>query len=234
MENDINIDLYEWFRVVKKYLPRKTCLTLYGDRIKEIRRIRRIIYLYSSQFDRENMRNLISKEQYDNALDCYLNFSKLDKYLERLIIYDNQKSSRLNKRVEKMLNEFRVPVFFTITFTDEVLESTSSEFRRNEVKKWLKENCEDYVANIDFGDSEKYFDDLGIIRQGTHREHYHAITSNIINGDTWLYGFAYGEVIKRSSDSKAMSKYLCKLTNHALKRSTKFNRVIYCRRRKRD
>ena len=74
---------------------------------------------------------------------------------------DFARSTRLKKRIEFMMNLGEC-TFLTLTFTDDVLNKTSQDTRRQHVFRYLKSQSSFYVANIDFGSKHG-------------REHYHAI-----------------------------------------------------------
>lgn len=146
---------------------------------------------------------------------------------------------RLRSRIKRILR-FPSPVFVTFTFTDEVLSSTSPDSRRQYVRRFLSKHAAEYVANIDFGEKN-------------HREHYHAVCSEPLPLSEWSYGLINAECVltsrtvsvvpKRFSHlpedeanrlldleaEKRLSKYVAKLTNHALKETADSSRLIYSR-----
>lgn len=106
-------------------------------------------------------------------------------------------------------------VFVTLTFTDEVLSKTTEKTRRRYVSRYLKEQSDEYVGNIDFSP------DIG-------REHYHAVVCGRVDMKKWKYGFAFAEQIRaHDRDLCRLSKYITKLTSHALKIDA--TRLIYSR-----
>ena len=112
-------------------------------------------------------------------------------------------------------------IFLTLTFTDYVLANTSVETRRKYVRRYLKEECNKYCANIDFGSKNG-------------REHYHAIISakgDSVDLSKWQYGAINAQRIRTSEDDcKKTCKYIAKLTSHAIKESTGHAyRIIYSR-----
>lgn len=112
-------------------------------------------------------------------------------------------------------------IFLTLTFTDDVLKNTSVETRRKYVTRFLKAQCKTYVANIDFGSKNG-------------REHYHAIVFPIgssIDLKAWSYGRINAERIHPSdNDIARTTKYIAKLTSHAIKDTTGHAyRIIYSR-----
>lgn len=115
-------------------------------------------------------------------------------------------------------------VFCTLTFSDEVLASTTAQTRRRYVSRWCKSVSPLYVANVDFGSKNG-------------REHYHAIVCNIVKKEAkeaWKYGFTWFERVRSNKchSEERVSRYITKLTSHALKESTKVGqtRVIYSKR----
>lgn len=110
--------------------------------------------------------------------------------------------------------------FLTLTFTDEVLASTSAATRRRYVSRFLKSTCPFYVANLDYGG-----------KRG--REHYHAVVmADRVNYKAWhKYGAIRGDRVHSSNaDEARVCEYLSKLTNHSLKASCgKLPRIIYSR-----
>lgn len=188
--------------------------------------------------------NAIDKQTYINAQEGIIKDQQLDDtYFDLLMSYNyndikearkiNKASysrvKRLKERVTGMLTSGHC-VFCTFNFNDEILSTTTSETRRKYVTRHLKSfNCQ-YIANIDFGNDNEYIDRKGNKRKGTSREHYHALICIDKLPMKWSYGFEFLEHvrIKNSTDVK-LSKYISKLTNHAIKETTKRYAVIYSR-----
>lgn len=133
--------------------------------------------------------------------------------------YDNhrKKNQRARTKIDKIIQSGKA-LFLTLTFTDNILTSTTEKTRRTYVSRFLKENCMEYVANIDFG-----------AKNG--REHYHAVVSveNKLIYSNWKFGALNGLKIRNNSNPLAMAKYINKLSNHATKSTTKNSRLIYSR-----
>lgn len=131
-----------------------------------------------------------------------------------------ERTNRLKKRISDMLLNGDC-LFITLTFNDETLSTTTPKNRRVFVSRYLKQfNCK-YVANIDFGSKN-------------HREHYHAvINASTIDFKSWRkYGNINVERVRNKDIEKDMtklSKYICKLSNHAIKETTKRSSLIYSR-----
>lgn len=127
---------------------------------------------------------------------------------------------RLNKRVETILLSGSC-IFGTLTFTDKVLNETTEKERRVMVVRYLKSISNNYVANIDFG-------------KKNHREHYHFLARcDLASNKEWLkYGACKFERVRNrniENDKVRLSKYIAKLSNHAIKETTKRSALIYSR-----
>lgn len=138
---------------------------------------------------------------------------------------------RKRKNIENRFNTIIYSsnaIFVTLTFDNETLSKTQEHIRRKYVQRFLKEQCICYVANIDYGDKEKN-------PESNEREHYHALVmtfneDNKIDMTKWVYGYAYCKRVHRTKeDTEKISKYVAKLSQHALKKSTKLPRLIWSR-----
>ena len=123
--------------------------------------------------------------------------------------------------------------FGTLTFKNEVLESTTQQTRRRYVSRLLKGVSSCYVANIDFGDKLKNPD-------SNEREHYHFVcySEDKPNLESWKEKYGFVKCVKcgcAEKDIKKVCKYTAKLSHHALKASTELGviggipRLIYSR-----
>lgn len=130
------------------------------------------------------------------------------------------RAKRLKDRVEAMLLNGDC-LFLTLTFTDTTLANSTEKVRRVAVSRFLKQFGVPYVANIDFGSKN-------------NREHYHAIinASNIDLSSWRKYGNINAQRVRNRNierDSIRLSKYVAKLSNHAIKETTKRSCLIYSR-----
>ena len=148
----------------------------------------------------------------------------LEEFIEakRIVKAGFNRCSRLTTTIENMLNKAWLLdekcLFLTFTFNDACLRSTNAQSRRKYITLFLKKYCDCYVANIDFGKLKG-------------REHYHAVVLPYTKIDfkEWLkYGTIDYEYI-HTPNSKALAKYTSKLTNHAIKETTKRSATIYSR-----
>lgn len=153
--------------------------------------------------------------------DCM--YSDLFRVYNEIVKIDNaacHRTTRLRKRIESMLLNGDC-LFLTLTFNDETLNQTSEDTRRQYVRKYLKRfNCP-YVANIDFG-------------KENGREHYHAVinTSHIELSYWRMYGNINVERVRNNRielSKTRLSKYISKLSNHAIKETTRRSCLIYSR-----
>ena len=123
---------------------------------------------------------------------------------------------RLKDKITYFVNHYSCS-FLTLTFTNDVLNNTSAETRRRYVARHLKSFGVPYVANIDFGEKNG-------------REHYHAVICAPLDSCSWSYGYSSSEKIHTDDLSKErLSTYITKLTNHAIKETTKRSSLLYSR-----
>lgn len=211
------------------------------------------------------------KEMYQSDIKCDFSYSDAinienalkdnPSYKRALRQTHNRKNQkhRLNKRIKSILftmynSIYNSPdiyraFFVTLTFDNDILESTNKATRRTYIARFLKEYTYYYIANIDYG-------------KENNREHYHAIvlldTKQYDNlkryrGETYnhkLYTKGYntfklitipqllfleGEakyqidsMIKEDRSSLKIASYINKLTNHGYKENTG-DRLIYAR-----
>ena len=133
-----------------------------------------------------------------------------------------KRNKRIRQHLEAIISQRAL--FLTLTFTDEVLASTTQATRRKYVSRLLGAFKVPYIANIDFGDSKDYIDDKGNARKGTNREHYHAVIQlSKIDHKKWAYGNMDFKRVYNTNDL-AMARYLTKLQYHAIKTP---KRIIY-------
>lgn len=169
---------------------------------------------------------LEGKEDNIKYLDSiYFNYwleGRVEEFNEALKINDAHyhRIKRLNKRVGAMLEDGQC-LFLTLTFNDNCLNETTPHDRRVAVTRYLKQYQTKYIANIDYGKTN-------------HREHYHAlILIDKVNNETWKkYGninFKKVRYQNGKSPSKILAKYIAKLSNHAIKETTKRSTLIYSR-----
>lgn len=127
-----------------------------------------------------------------------------------------ERVKRLKNRLSSFIEDGKC-CFLTLTFRDEILDKTSPETRRKYISRFLKSFGVPYVANKDFGK------DFG-------REHYHAVIKTArIDMQSYDYGFIFAETIHQTKDNVKLAKYIAKLTNHAIKETTKRSVLLYSR-----
>ena len=194
----------------------------------KLRSLSRNIYKEYGKEER-NMANMqIAYDQYDEFVElCGNEVIRVCKNLNRAF-YKRRK--KVKRRIEYMVTTGNC-IFLTFTFTDDTLNSTTSDYRRKRVVKFCeKYNCL-YVGNIDFGVKDEYIDKLGVSHQGTHREHYHVVIQcDEVDYSDWLkdnrcndkvkLGTINGIKVRKVEDAQAIATYITKLSNHAIKSST--------------
>lgn len=177
--------------------------------------------------------NKLDKQTYLNSIEGIIKDQKLDdEYFDLLMQYDYndikearkinkatyQRIKRLKDRITQYIEE-KPCIWATLTFSDEVLDNTNPETRRQYVRRFLKSHSACYLANIDYGSKNE-------------REHYHAlmVVDKVPRG-SWSYGWdKYKRVrVNQKSSAVRISKYISKLTNHAIKETTHSCYIIYSR-----
>lgn len=111
--------------------------------------------------------------------------------------------------------------FLTLTFNNEFLNTTSATYRRKYVSRFLNSLDCSYIANIDFGKQNA-------------REHYHAVVACVPTVDqmkAYSCGFYSVQPVRDTSDDEVrLAKYVSKLSNHAIKETTKRSALLYSRK----
>lgn len=216
----MNID-YEY----KSYVLRE-----HADLLRKQKRAKLFEYAYALKVNegivsfalktkKEEYQPLICLEQFA----CENNLVNELRECEKINKAEYERVKRLKKRVASMLSSGPC-VFLTLTFTDKTLAETNEKQRRVAVCRYLKQFDCRYVANIDFG----------VDKTKTMREHYHAlIQCEQVQFNDWRkYGNINAEKVRlRCGDSatEKMSKYIAKLSNHAIKEMARRSALIYSR-----
>lgn len=183
-------------------------------------------YLTNKTLEEMNYEGVVSlnpKENIDNLyIDAMFNGVKPEEWEEILKINkaNYNRRTRLQNRVSEIITQ-NESLFLTITFNDDALNSSTPIERRKWIARYLKKSNSIYVANIDFGKTN-------------HREHYHAVVGcNHVDPKEWKHGTVNFEHIRLKKDTKndivKISKYIAKLTNHAIKETTKRSALLYSR-----
>lgn len=222
------------------YELKSIIMSNFNDIVNAVRVERKIQYLESLPYDRGiDARVHVLKahtecidEMYDTMESAPIIYAEAN----RIVDADKQRKKRLKQRIERIFSKGRT-YFITLTFNDEVMNSTDAHTRRVYVTRFLKEISDDYVGNVDFG------------AQGG-REHFHAVIhSDKLDDIQYFYSKKYGWICSQcdqfkgwtygyysikscGTDNKDKSKlawYVSKLTNHAIKETTKRNALIYSR-----
>lgn len=153
-------------------------------------------------------------------IDLYLNYKPLT-HLEQVICERTYKASsnrqnRLNKRIKSMLKlNCPVKLFITFTLNNENISKDIKLLRKHISNFFKKNNAVDYVANVDYG-------------KKNGRLHFHAVAvfNSEIDLKAWSLGAINIEHIRikdpnnlEPADYLQLSRYINKLTNHALKKT---------------
>lgn len=164
---------------------------------------------YENSMSDDSLKKLIEEHEALQNNELYAESCKIVKA-------EKNRATRLNKKMSELLT--KSCIFLTLTFTDNTLASTSSETRRRYVHYYLKSQAAHFIANLDFGAKNC-------------REHYHAvIQAEQVEIEPWRkFGALNVKKIHSTSNPIALSKYIAKLTNHAIKETTKRTAIIYSR-----
>lgn len=186
-----------------------------------------------------------SKMDFDTSqeLRCFFNSTRREDLLEaeKIIKAEYNRITRLRSRISLFLNCKEPTNFLTLTFSDKILQNSTPTDRRRYVQRYLKSQSSYYIANIDYGEKKG-------------REHYHAVILGKIDLEPWRkYGHILSEKVGNRKEltrknvpkryrnldeptqkrlmladtEKKISKYVAKLTNHAIKETTKRSVMIY-------
>lgn len=164
---------------------------------------------------------VIDKDNDNNYIDLLFKYGhKWIREARKINTATFRRLERLKERIKDYLLSGQC-IFVTLTFRDDVLDSTSESTRRQYVSRYLKSISDKYVANIDYGVDDKY----------TKREHYHAVVLIDWIDQVWSHGYIWRERVHTNCSDEKISKYITKLCNHAIKDSTKRCCYIYSRRK---
>lgn len=163
---------------------------------------------------------VFSKFTIDEAMDweqeLMTEFPDEYKEAEKINHANYERTHRLKERIKFMMS-LGDCLFLTFTFNNGTLLTTKASSRRQFVRKFLSLYSNKYVANIDYG-----------AKKG--REHYHAvILTDNVDPHLWKYGALNIERIHKANSEGRLSNYISKLTNHAIKKTTKRSVIIYGR-----
>ena len=213
--------------------------------IAQLRKVNRSISAYAQLLETGQV--LYSPYDIDTAhqLDGVLFRQDTKKYVtaQKIISAQNRRISRLKRHLKAYLNQSSPVNFLTFTFAPETLEKTNDTTRRKAVTTFLKSQCKYYIANKDYGGKNG-------------REHYHAVVVGNVDLKAWDYGIINVQTVanrkqltrkkipkrykdldaktqldfmKRDTESK-LAKYVAKLSNHAVKNTTKRSAIIYSKK----
>lgn len=216
------------------------------DFIQDVRNIRRAESAY--YYLHESGCIINTKLDFDTSqqMRCFFNATRQEDLIEaeKIIKAENNRISRLKSRISLFLECKEPTNFLTLTFTDKILQNSTPSERRRWVVRYLKSQSDYYIANLDFGTLKD-------------REHYHAVVLGRVDLEPWRKFGAINvqnvgnrkeltrnkvpkrykdldattaESLMRRDTEKKLAKYVAKLTNHAIKETTKRSAVIYSRK----
>lgn len=174
-------------------------------------------YLYKHKDDPKKIEAL-RKIQWFSLPVVYPHWGEEVRQISKEIERRKSKKRRTRKYLEGMTQMYEQLYFVTLTFRDEVFETTSEQTRHRYARDFLEKHTRDYYANIDFG-------------KLNGREHYHAVIAMpygfkgslkaVYEALPWKYGIInFRPMCTTKGDLKRVSSYINKLTNHANKATT--------------
>lgn len=225
------------------YKVKSFLLTDHPEWIQAVRNQRRFDYLYSQRFHHGKTNPLVAqkmgelKPDDDIAIALADSAPSLFHECEKIVDADKQRKKRLRKRIERIMSKGKA-YFITLTFNDQTLLSTDANTRRTYATRLLKTISSDFVGNIDFG-------------KQNGREHFHFVAYSTLLDDikykfTKKYGWICSDAVQLADwskygfysikscgsdkvDQQKLSWYISKLTNHAIKETTKRSALIFSR-----
>lgn len=170
----------------------------------------------------KNITNLISYNKYRRYCNLnHIDFEE-DKEFEKILNARYHKVSRIKKRFLYLFHRYKYLYFCTFTL-DNYYINCSDRTRKDLIKDSLYSFDDDikYIINVDFG-------------KKTERLHYHGIIATNSDLDLNIFlkltypCFSYSERIRLDPNSiRKIPKYINKLSNHAVKDSTRNFRTLY-------
>lgn len=226
------------------YKLKSMILNDHPEWIQMVRNERKFDYLSGKKvFAKGKERDVLEKRVYHLTNDWYLSQALYDSapglYWEcnNIIEADKQRKKRLRKRIERIMSKGKA-YFVTLTFSDDTLSSTDEKTRRTYVTRFIKDRSPDFVGNVDYG-------------KLNGREHYHFVMcSDRLDDIKYIYTKKYGWICSdcpqfaewskygfysikscgnEKVDQQKLSWYISKLTNHAIKETTKRSALIFSR-----
>ena len=165
-----------------------------------------------------NQANKDSKYYFTNGIPL-----DIPKYYKNLLDNRYHKTSRIKKMIIYMLSRRKYMYFITFTFNNNYINKCDRT-KKDLIKNVLNDVIDNdflYMLNVDYGTT-------------TEREHYHCLLAtdylfNISNYLDLCYPcFTKTEQVRiDNKDISRLSKYINKLSNHATKQSTHYNRIYY-------
>lgn len=145
-----------------------------------------------------------------------------DKKLESLLCSRYNKVSRIKQHMLFMYHRKKFLYFLTFTFSDKYINKCDRT-KKDLIKNCLKDFDEDiyYILNVDYGSQNE-------------RQHYHCIVGTDSHCSLKIFlqltypCFIWCEEIRFNNNSfKTIPKYINKLTNHAIKKTTRSSRIVF-------
>lgn len=177
----------------------------------EVNKLRREVF--KLRLDIEDFRDELVYYQCFNKIILYDMFC--DDYHEKLCgRFSDARQKKCKRYADKVcqLLSSHSCIFGTLTLNDDNI-NVDDDTMRKRIQRFFKNlNCR-YICNVDYGFENE-------------RKHYHFIADvKHIDCNLWKYGYSYFEPIKNKKEF-ALSDYINKMCNHAMKQTTKNKRIM--------
>ena len=173
--------------------------------------------IYTEELQQRELFEILKNVGYlETEIDCALRllksyYAKLNRLKKRLKIMD----------VESVHSKGQKKIYFLTLTLNEKSINIKKDTMRKYIQRFLRKNCLRYFANLDYG-------------KENGRPHFHAVVQVDKRIDFTYYlnkfGFYFYERVKTDTiDKKRITKYITKLSLHAIKDTASIDRIIYSR-----
>lgn len=144
---------------------------------------------------------------------------------ERIRKCYKEQREKVESHLMYLMNKTRYDLYFiTFTFSDDSLNGTKAETRKQNIRRLLTRS-DDYILNIDYGKQteREHYHSIVALKQGTYetREENGHLKLSILN-DYKMGTYDVQKIRNTETDKKRLSRYIAKLTMHSVKVKQKY------------
>lgn len=173
--------------------------------------------IYREELQQGELYEILKNVGYlETEIDCAVRllksyYAKLNRLKKRLKIMD----------IDSVHSNGQKKIYFLTLTLNEKAVNIKKDTMRKYIQRFLRKNCIRYFANLDYG-------------KETGRPHFHAVVQvdKRIDFTDYLnkFGYYFYERVKTDAiDQKRITKYITKLSLHAIKDTASIDRIIYSR-----